>query len=444
MLGSTVTRAHHPGGGIRSLNRCDARTADYLLGLSRLHRSTDSDCAVRVYGGDVNGRLRRRFPPLVVDGLMAFAFALIAQVELVTKPDDGYQAGPAWLNIPLVFLMTAPVAFRRIAPITTVCVMFGAVIVPSVFTAHTLLFWGGLLPLAVALYSLARHGRGWASRFGWIAAPVTLAAFDIHMPQARSLSNTVFALGLFGIAWVLGWALKRYADQRVALASALQQLEAGQVERERSAVIAERSRIARELHDVVAHSVSVMVVQTGATRMRLPASAAVERDELVAVEEVGRRALVELRAMLGILRQPGDVPGTRPAPGIAQVDAIAEQFRRSGLSIDLSIDESALTLPAGLQLSVFRIVQEALTNVLKHAGCVRAAVHIARNDGVLSITITNEAGTRMTGDSPLAGGHGLLGMRERVGMFRGSLLAHPDRDGGYSVHATIPLEKAWT
>jgi signal transduction histidine kinase len=371
---------------------------------------------------------------------MAFAFALIAQIELVTKPDDGYQAGPAWLNIPLVFVMTAPLAFRRIAPLTTACVMFGAVIVPSLFAAHTLLFWGGLLPLAVALYSLARHGRGWGSRFGWILAPITLAAYDIHMPQARSLSNTVFALGLFGIAWVLGWALKRYADQRVALASALQQLEAGQEERERSAVIAERSRIARELHDVVAHSVSVMVVQTGATRMRLPASAAVERDELIAVEEVGRRALVELRAMLGILRQPGELAGTAPAPGLAQLKTLVDQFARSGLTIELVVDESVLSLPAGLQLSVFRIVQEALTNVLKHAGPVAATVRIAPDDAALLIEISNEPGARLEGRPPLAGGHGLLGMRERAGMFGGSLIAGPDPNGGYSVHGFIPLE----
>lgn len=374
---------------------------------------------------------------------MAFALTLIAQLELITKPDDGYQAGPSWLNVPLVFLMTAPVALRRIVPLTTVCVMFGAVIVPSLFTAHTLLFWGGLLPLAVALYSLARHGHGWGSRFGWIIAPAMLVSYDIHMPAARSLSNTVFALGLFGIAWVLGWALRRYAEQRVALAAALEQLEAGQAERERSAVIAERSRIARELHDVVAHSVSVMVVQTGATRMRLPTASAVERDELMAVEEVGRRALVELRTMLGILRQPGERAETAPTPGSAQLGALADQFARSGLTIDLFIDESVGSLPAGLQLSVFRIVQEALTNVLKHAGPVGATVRVAPDDAALLIEISNEPGTR-AGRTPLAGGHGLLGMSERAGMFGGSLIAGPNSDGGYSVHGLIPLERTST
>jgi signal transduction histidine kinase len=203
----------------------------------------------------------------------------------------------------------------------------------------------------------------------------------------------------------------------------------------------ERARIARELHDVVAHSVSVMVVQAGAALHTLPADDVDTAESLGSIETTGRQALVELRHMLGILRQADDEQGLTPLPGIAQVGVLCEQIREAGLPVDVRVEGQATTLPPGLDLAAYRIVQEALTNTLKHAGAAHACVTIRYGAHSLELEITDDG---QPGASTVDGaGHGLVGMRERVALYGGVLDAGRSAEGGFGVRARLPLNASW-
>jgi signal transduction histidine kinase len=378
-------------------------------------------------------RVRQQLRPQVLDVCMAVGFTVLGQVELHSHADDGYQAGPLWLNVPLVVLMTAPLALRSTYPLATLLVMLGAFAVPSLFVAHTLFFWGGMVPLAIATYTVARRDESWAARHAWLVGPVILVTGTVHVAELRSLTNIAFGVGLFTAVWGAGRVMRRLASQRAALAEALDRLRVEQEARRDEAVRLERSRIAAEMHDVVAHAVSLMVLQVGAARMRLEADGADVPDQLRAAELTGREALAELRRTLGVLRPTEEQP-RQPLPGVATLAGLAEGFREAGLDVELALDEVG-ELPASVELSVYRVVQEALTNTLKHAGRVPVRVHVARRDGELTIDVRNEAG-RAPGLP--SGGHGLVGMRERVTLLGGRLDAGPD-GRGFAVHACLPV-----
>ncbi|WP_449060918.1 sensor histidine kinase [Planomonospora algeriensis] len=211
--------------------------------------------------------------------------------------------------------------------------------------------------------------------------------------------------------------------------------------------VEERIRIARELHDVVAHSVSVMVMQAGAARLTLDPAQVAQREALTAVEETGREAVEELRRMVGLLRTGPDAEGLAPQPGLARLDDLVEQARAAGLEVGLSVEGVPAPLPMGLDLSAYRIVQEALANTLRHAGPTRSEVTVAYRPRMLCLDIVDE-GPR-DGRTPIAGGpagtgHGLIGMRERVALFHGRLSAGPLPEGGYGVRVSLPLAERMT
>lgn len=206
------------------------------------------------------------------------------------------------------------------------------------------------------------------------------------------------------------------------------------------AVAAERARLARELHDLVAHSVSVMVMQAGGVRLMLRPDQVTERATLAVIEETGRGAVEELRRMLGLLRGP-DPDGLTPQPGLARLDDLLDQVRLAGLRVRVEVTGDPAPLPAGLDLSAYRIIQEALANTLKHAGPTDATVTIAYHRAELHLHIT-DAGPRAPAPPPppaRTGGRGLIGMRERAALFKGTLHAGPLPDGGYAVLAVLPL-----
>ncbi|MEU7983500.1 histidine kinase [Streptosporangium canum] len=207
----------------------------------------------------------------------------------------------------------------------------------------------------------------------------------------------------------------------------------------REAVSEERTRITRELHDVVAHSVSAMVMQAGAARLMLRPDQVTERESLNVVEETGREVVEELRRMLGLLRTGPECDGLTPQPGLARLDDLVDQMRAAGLDVRLNVEGEPVQLPAGLDLSAYRIVQEALANTLRHAGPTEVGVTIAYRPGVLSLEILDQ-GPRpgRTGHGGGAG-HGLIGMRERVALFQGRLSTGPLPGGGYGVRVTLPL-----
>jgi len=245
---------------------------------------------------------------------------------------------------------------------------------------------------------------------------------------------------LLVLCWAVGNAFQRRGARELELETRADRLEHERAQNMQVAVADERARIARELHDVVAHSVSVMVVQMGAAREIMSSEPHTARDTLRSAEATGRQALGELRRMLGILRDSDERGALDPQPRLEHIDGLVEQARTAGLPVALTIDGTARPLPAGIDLAGYRIVQEALTNVRKHAGPAHANVHIHYGDHELDLDVCDD-GHRPSRSSN-GSGHGLIGMRERVALYGGTLETGPATHGGFGVHARLPLPES--
>jgi len=361
--------------------------------------------------------------------------------------------GPPWLLAVLPLLIGAPLAVRRRAPLLMWTVVWAGISLQALITRHPA---GGpwlMFVLLVGSYSLAAHSSLRRALAGLaVAAPgaaiYILAGSGIVGGQSVAAPGAaIYILAGSGIlggqshaaslffapeilaCWLLG-VFVRTRRQAASLAGRNAELER-QAER---AVAAERARIARELHDIVAHHLSVVVLQAaGARASGRPAAGALEK-----IEHSGRQALTEMRRLLGVLREPREEPGLTPQPGLGELAALAESVRAAGLPVHLAMDGDHATLPAAVDVSAYRIVQEALTNVLKHAGPAHAEVAIGCVAGAVTIEVTDDgAGIPAAGAQP--GGQGLVGMRERVAIFGGELLAGPRPGGGFAVRARLPL-----
>jgi signal transduction histidine kinase len=283
-----------------------------------------------------------------------------------------------------------------------------------------------------------------------VAAVVVVVVLTLPRADADVVDAAFVSLGLAG-AWVLG---DRARVQR-ALTAELQEralrLERERAEEARRAVATERARIARELHDVVAHHVSMMVVQAEAGPVVVERDPARAAGAFEAIAATGRQALVEMRRLLGVLRGDGDgdaAPSLAPQPGLAQVPSLVEQVGRTGLRVELVVEGPEAPLPAGVDLSAYRIVQEALTNAMRHGGPGRARVLVRYGQDDLELQIHNGVGSasgRQPGDSDRQdrrsgrSGQGLIGMRERVALFGGELRAGSGSNGGFTVEARLPI-----
>jgi signal transduction histidine kinase len=254
--------------------------------------------------------------------------------------------------------------------------------------------------------------------------------------QFDASAGDYFWITIFiGVAWTTGFVLSRRTEHLRQMAE-----RARQAEREREhAVIEERQRIARELHDVIAHSVSVMTVQTGAVRRLLREDQEKEREALESVEATGRQALTEMRRLVGLLREQGTMPEFSPQPGMKTIDSLLDGVRAAGLPVELEIEGAPQELAPGVDLAAYRVVQEALTNALKYAGPAHAWVSVSWSDGELALTIANDG--RGGGDGT-GGGVGLDGMRERVSLYGGEIASGPRDGGGYVVRARLPIGEA--
>jgi signal transduction histidine kinase len=373
----------------------------------------------------------------VFDVLLALLAAAASIEQLVVPNNDGYFGGPMWLNVTVSMLRTIPLAVRRVWPVEVAVVVFTADILTSLAVPHTSTFWGTLLPMTVAAYSAARWSR---SRRSLLVPPltvVTFAVYPLHMPTFGRWDDFVFSLMVLWAAFSAGYVINRLLQQRHDLKEALRQLAEQRDAHSRHVLLEERTRIAREMHDVLAHGVTVMVVQTGAARMELDESATAARESLLAVEATGRQVIGELRRTLNLLRLGDELPPSgHPSPGLADLPELVASMRKAGLTVDLHLPEHVDADP-GRELAVYRVVQEALTNSLRHAGRTRVHVRITA-DPHLEVEVS-DAGPRH-GDgrgSRLGGGHGLIGMKERVTMYGGRLLAEP-RGSGFVVHAAFP------
>jgi signal transduction histidine kinase len=369
------------------------------------------------------------------------AAAIGGVVEAVLRRNDEHAPSQLWLSIVVQLALTLPLLARLLGfPLLAGMFVFGAAIsfAGGELVTFTFPVFMGILTVCFLFGMLGDRRQSVAGIAIGVGATFVVNANDPN----RATEDFVAVPVLFLVVWIVGLALGHQLRQKREAEERAQRAEREREERARSAVTEERQRIARELHDVVAHSISVMTVQAGGVRRLLHADQTREREALETIEETGRQALAEMRRMLGILRQPTDEPALAPQPSIATLEALVDQVREAGLPVEYRIEGEPVPLPPGVELSAYRIVQEALTNALKYAGPARAEVSVSYGRDALELEITNDG--RVDGDAQ-GSGHGLIGMRERVAVFGGTLEAGP-REGadGFVVKARLPVRDTGT
>ena len=366
------------------------------------------------------------------DPALAAVLTVLAVLDVLLQPPPG----PALLLV-LTVGVTAPLAVRRRFPLAVPVIVIACFAATAGADPTERTRVAAVAALVVAMWTMGRHceDRRLAIGVGWFA--LGLLAATALSPTGGDVEDALFGLVLFLIPLVAGRAV-RLRQAHVDLVTE----RAGRAEQDRAqelaaAADAERDRIARELHDIVMHSISVIAVQTQAIRRRLGPEHAREVDDLAAVERSAREAMTEMRRLFGVLRAGDGPPELAPQPGLAQLDRLLEDARRSGLRIEARVALPEQPLTAGVDLTAYRVVQEALTNVLKHAG-PGTSVHVVvePGPGELALEICDDGRSRAAG---APGGHGLVGMRERVAVYGGSLEVGRRPGGGFRVAARLPL-----
>ena len=370
----------------------------------------------------------------LIDVGLALVLAVIAVVEVATRED----VGAPWPAAALFALgTTLPLVWRRRAPLVVLVVVLASL---ATCDAAYRVADNAVAPFAGVLFAAYASGAYTSRRDGWIAAGIIgLTAVLVAVAIGEDVAgDTVFIGGILLAVWGAATVVRSRQELAGALAARTVELEHEREENARLAVAEERARIARELHDVVAHNVSIMVVQAGAERRAIGAERPATTEALTTIETTGRAALDEMRRLLGMLRRSDDELALAPQPSLRHLPDLVEQVREAGMPVDLRIQGEPRPIAPGIDLSAYRIVQEALTNALKHAGPARARVTVRYGVGALEIEIADDGAGDVDEGQP-GGGHGLVGMRERVALFGGDLAAGRRRGGGYAVRARLPL-----
>lgn len=364
--------------------------------------------------------------PILADSMLALALTLIGVGGAAVERDRAADVALAFL---LLGLQTLPLAFRRKRPLLVLGIVLTATVVGTVSVGR----FFNPLGVLVALYTVAAHcQRRTAIRAGLISGLV-LAVPVLH-ESSYNPTAAIFKLALLAAGWMFGAYLGELRS-RAARAQREKEIET------RRAVAEEQARIARELHDVLAHSVSVIVVQAAAAGDVFDSNPERARDALGSIEATGRQALADLRRVLdGVRPVDAGAADLGPQPGLSGIGALIDQIRSAGLPVDWRIEGVPFEVPPGIDLSAYRIVQEALTNTLKHAGASRAAVVVRYGTSELALDITDDGPGRI-GNGDGSSGRGIIGMRERVALYGGDLAAGPGASGGFEVHACFPVNE---
>jgi len=386
--------------------------------------------------------------------LLIALMAVAGMLELaVGRNSPGAPATSLWFSVPAVAVLVLPLLASRRFP-------FAAPTAYWLMAAGLTFVDGLLIPFigslgVVGLATAFLLGNLRDQRQAGIGLAIVLGCIVIvvsNIPGQQSASDLIFIPLRFVVAWVAGYALRERAEQaeaaemRASLAEREREaaeMRATLAEREREAaariaVAEERARIARELHDIVAHAVSVMVLQVGAVRHNLPQTHEEDRDALGHVELAGRTALAEMRRLLGAMRRDGDGVELEPQPGLDGLDSLVEDVGRTGLPVRLHVDGDPFPLPRAIDLSAYRIVQEGLTNTLKHARASQADVTVRYRPDELEVEVADDGAGAATSDGL---GHGLVGMRERVKIYGGVMNAGTAPEGGFILRARLPLDR---
>lgn len=374
--------------------------------------------------------------PFAADALLAALVAGISLLFHLTERGEGYHDPSVWGAL-LALGATAPIAWRRVHPMRVLVVVTAAQMVAEAFN-YVGAGWSGVLIAAYTVGSLLGSRMAW--RVVVVLMPLLLGFVTWGVVRGDAPWQAIISAPvMFGGAIVLGDNMRRRREHVAELAE-----RAERAERERELLAHqrlqdERTRIARELHDVVAHSVSLMVIQTAGARRQLRVDPERADQALATVESTGREAMAEMRRILGVLREESSAGDLAPQPGIHDLGRLAESV--SDLPVQVRSEGDLTHLPSGVEMSAYRIVQEALTNVRRHAGPVqRVDVSVCRDPHALVVEVVDDG--RGASAELLAGGFGITGMRERVAAFHGELVAGPRPGGGWRVRATFPTEAA--
>ena len=375
------------------------------------------------------------------DWLLAAALAAALLLQLALHDTEGSAA----LNIAGGLLLTLPLAFRRQAPVAVIAIFCATAVLNEALGGALFTFpeagapdqdpplFASLAAGAVASYSVGVYADDRPAVAGLLLGVAGLWATVVASDQIE-FANFIWSGGLIAATpWFAG-RVSRSRRQRIA------SLELEQEQRTQIALADERARIARELHDVVAHSVGVIVVQAQGARRMIHRDPARADEALATIEDTARSALGEMRRSLGVLRSEGEQAARAPQPGVGDIEGLLANARSSGLSVDFTVEGTARPLPQGVDLSAYRIVQEALTNTIKHAGRVRSRVTLRYRDDELVVEVKDD-GPGPAADAREGAGHGLVGMRERVAALAGELHAGAGAEGGFMVRASLPLDR---
>ncbi len=388
-----------------------------------------------------------RSHPLAADLLLAVALLALALLSFdVTSRlfagDPQFPAPDTVWNVAALALIILPLALRRRFPLSMLLLATTTYVVYFVALGPAIELFITVIALSLAVYSAAAHSRARlrnAVCAACLLGIVGLLVFDnpLGSPLDYRLLTVLSNLALFCALWSLGAALGGGRRRAQELLERTIELECEREENARRAVFDERVRMARELHDVVAHHVSMMGVQAGAARVVLDRDPVKTRQALASIETSSRQAVAELHRLLGFLRQAGDSDDLAPQPGLGQLYELAERMSGPELTVDVRIEGEQRLVAPTVEVSAYRIVQEALTNTLKHAGASRVDVHLRYRPGELEIEVVDDG--RGNGGAPSGpGGLGLIGMRERVALHGGQLAAGSAPGGGFTVRVRLP------
>jgi signal transduction histidine kinase len=369
----------------------------------------------------------------VLDRLVVLAVLIGAEIEIVLQPN---LKGPVGANMLLYGAGALTLLLRRERPLVPLVTLVVVTLVGQAFFSGPPDLAFVVVMILAASYSVGAHAEQRTALLG-----ISLVAGTIIGVSALNHdSDVIFPVVFFGfMPWLLGRTLRHHGALARELAEKADRAEHAREEDQRRAIAAERARVARELHDVLAHNLSVMVVQASAARRIVERDPDTASDAAHLIRETGREALAELRQLFGTVRRGEGEPLAGP-PSIAQVERLAARAREAGLSVRVRVEGTPVPLPAGVDVSAYRVVQEGLTNTLKHAGSSHALVTVRYEPSELVVEVEDDGtGAAPNGDlSATGGGHGLVGMQERVQVYGGKLQAGRRRGGGYAVRARLP------
>ena len=341
-----------------------------------------------------------------------------------------------WFSLAAIAVLVSPIFLRRRSPFAGPAAYWALAVAIALVEWRLIPFAVSLFPVGLAVAFLLGNLRKTVQTALGLAVVIAGSAIVVYEIPGSSTAELIFIPLEFAIAWLAGFAVREGTEQAEAA-----EIRAATAERERDvaarlAVAEERARIARELHDIVAHSVSVMVLQVGAVRHKLPPESEEDAEALKSVERAGRTALAEMRRLLGAMRSDGDEAELVPQPGLDGLDSLLEEVGRAGLPVELHVEGNAGPLPRAIELSAYRIVQEGLTNALKHARATRADVTVRYEPHALQLEIRDDGLGSTTSDGL---GHGLVGIRERVKIYGGEMSAGSANGGGFVLSTRLPI-----